>query len=58
MNDKVFEKIIGKFVRQTIVIGNWSMNRILRDHPELQDSDSARELRRLLRELTEEEKHL
>lgn len=58
MNDKLLLKIFGKFVRQSLVMGNWMMNRVLKQHPQLADSPEIVELRTRIRELTDMEKEL
>jgi hypothetical protein len=58
MIEKTLEAIVKKFLNQNIVFGNFMLNRILRDHPELADSKEVQELKALLQDLIEQEKHL
>ena len=58
MREKAVEAIVQKFLRSVIVFGNWFLNWMLREHPELTDHEDVHKICTLLRELIEEEKHL
>jgi hypothetical protein len=58
MMDKALGLIVKKFCNQVLVFANFFLNRILRDHPELADSDEIREIRASICKLREEEEHL
>lgn len=58
MNDKIVTDIVKKFTNQGLVLGNFILNYVLRQHPELADSEEVCKLRTQLRELKELEKEL
>lgn len=58
MNDRIINGIVKKFANQGLVLGNFLLNYVLRQHPELADSEEVCKLRAQLRELKELEKEL